>query len=65
MLTGEASPTVGNSLVIMPSAVQVSRLTQSLVTYTICRLLNISPVLDLPENLSMHSHCHWDQVFFV
>ena len=49
------SPTVGKFLVIMPSAVQVSRLrkslSESLVTYTSCRLSRVAPDGDLPENL--------------
>ena len=52
-----ASPTVGKVLVIIPSAMQVSRLrkslSESLVTYTICRLSRAFPDGDLPENLRM------------
>ena len=73
------SPTVGKFLVIMPSAVQVSRLrkslSESLVTYTSCRLSRVAPDGDLPENLrrtapmilirvvhGVHLHGDWDQI---
>ena len=51
------SPNMGKFLVIMPSAMHVSRLrkslSESLVTYTICRLSRAFPDGDLPENLKM------------
>ena len=75
------SPTVGKFLVIMPSAVQVSRLrkslSESLVTYTSCRLSRVAPDGDLPENRrrtapmilipfivvhGMRLHGDWDQI---
>ena len=50
-------PSVGKVLVIISSAVQVSRLRkslpESLFTYTTCRLSRVLPDGDLPENLRM------------
>ena len=51
------SPTVGKFLVIIPSAVQVSRLrkslSESLVMHTIWWLSRVLPDSDLPDNLRM------------